>query len=817
MSKRDLHEGSLSLTAKKDPKELFDSVDTDGNGAISLAEFRLLHSKIVTEERKLVEDERKAAEEASMQRRSTTYYKKVATALTLCILLVIGVNAAMTAAVVFLSKDVSTKDGALVDASTGTVVTTGEATTAQSLDSRLPDTVWHEIKYLEFTSAAGGYLHLSVTATVRKPDDEALYGSIVTMYTSLGHIELDGEIVTFHESMVGVFSAAGFEVAAERRRLSSAFVLIGLFNSVPEFENWNTTYDSSPKIATTYHADIEYLYPCMQKHPNTGVWTDLCDEYGVPDEFIVDENGTDRDTIVLNSASYELDVIDTSLTTLYARVDSELWADAASAKQRESFANMANLVGWTLDRVTSALGDANFLDVAQTWQSTGERFFCRTVPGPTQLTFEDDVWVAAYLGEVVHNDTDAVKFRIKHRETNNVSVEYITSFPEEIDGTLYVTPLQIRANLSDADHTADSIQSFIINFKTFEVLSSVDASVFSWGLDDSFTNHTACSTTLNMTMPYDDDGLEIGGDGEIPREFKIEGANPFVPYLLAPDSTQFFHAMRASPSSTAAEIFAAVEAGTLVFNDTDDLEDDAITAGRMSIEMYEEEQARLEGGNYTYNGSAPDPFTVDEEQTLDVYYDDGNQRRQLSETTELDFPNGARERRQLEHAPGFCDGTGAIDVGTSTDSNCPDTCVLWPPLPFIPGFDPPCDIEISRPHACSMEFSCGVPDGPVKGPSWDAVEFQAGPMTIQLSASIFLDCTHDFSTCSGGGCLQMDAGLGKKGIFWSFGYIQACLYIRGNFRCGHCKKVETVKYQRCESYKKWYWRRGRLRWKRKKR
>ena len=76
MSKRDLHEESPSLAAEKDSKELFESVDTDGNGAISLAEFRLLHSRIVTEERKLVEDERKAAEEASMQRKSTTYYKR---------------------------------------------------------------------------------------------------------------------------------------------------------------------------------------------------------------------------------------------------------------------------------------------------------------------------------------------------------------------------------------------------------------------------------------------------------------------------------------------------------------------------------------------------------------------------------------------------------------------------------------------------------------------------------------------------------------------------------------------------------------------
>ena len=836
------------LCSSRDPEALFKSVDTDCNGNISLAEFKLLHSRVVAEERELVQNEGRAREEAFTQRKNKVYYQKLASALTLGILLTIGANAAMTAAVVFLSKDmgvnsegvmvnpitgdalkVSSADtsvstwGGLVDSNTGKTVQTAESSESRTLDSRLPDSMWQEIKYLEFTSESGGYLHLAVTATVRKPFEPALHGSIVTMYTALGWIELDADIVTFHESMAGVFTSAGFEVAGERRRMSSAFVLIGLFNSVPAFEGWNTTYDSPPKIPETFHAQIEYLHTCKQLDRETGLYEDLCVEHGVPDEFISDEHGTSRTAIAARAGrAYNADAVAAGVAKiqLYARVDAELWADAATSMQRESFGNMPNLWGWTLDRVTSALGAANTQDMAQTWQPTGERFFCRTAPGPKPLSFGSGLWVASYRGELVYNNTGALKFRIKHKQTNNVSVEYMTTVPEDVDGVLTVTtvyPLQIKANLTRADD--EKVQEFIINFNTFDALSSVDPSIFSWGLDAPFTNATACESTLNMTTPYDERGFEIGSDGVIPRDMKIVGAAPFMPFLGAPDSTPFFQALRASPYSTAQEIISAIENGTIVLNSTDDIEDNAVVEGRMSISAYVAEQERLDEHNVTDNSTLP---IIPEYETTSSPSREGpnyeRSRRQL-ETRQLDshfqFMHGLinrrihhdmrqleeesaihHDRRHLEHDP-LCNEGLFGDGGD--DDLCSDSCQLWPLNPFISAaFSPkngfPCSIEITKPHMCQMSFIC---EGAVG---------YFGPLAYTLEASVFLDCSDNFDACNGGGCIALNLGVGTSWAFFNLAYIQVCLRVQ-NFECNHCSSVATYYTRHCRSYwwYKWWW------------
>ena len=797
------HSSRRDLFAAQDPVELFESVDTDGNGQISLAEFKQLHNRVVAEERSLQRNEGRALEEASTQRRNKVYYQKVATALLLGLLLIIGANAAMTAAVVFLTKDVGVNSegvminpitgdalrvssadtsvsswGGLVDSATGKTVQTAETAESQTLDSRLPDSVWQEIRFLEFSSESGGYLHLAVTAAVRKPDDTALHGSIVTMYTALGWIELDADIVTFHESMAGVFTSAGFEVAGERRRLSSAFVLIGLFNSVPAFEGWNTTYDSPPKIPETYHAQIEYLHPCKQLDRETGLTEDLCAEHGVPDEYIADEHGTSRTGVAANAGAPYSDGVDSDALMnlkLYARVGAEIWADAATSMQRESFNNMANLGGWTLDRVTSALGAADTQDVAQTWQPTGERFFCRTAPGPKAISFSPDLWIAAYKGELVHNNTDAMKFLVKHRRTNNVSVEYITTVPETVDGVLTVYPLQITANLTRADDPR--VQELIVNFNTFDALSTVDPSIFSWGLDAPFTNATACESTLNMTTPYDERGWATGYEGVIPRDMKIAGSAPFMPFLGAPDSTPFFQALRSSPYSTAQEIIRAIENGTIVLNSTDDIEDDAVVAGRMSIDAYVAEQARLDEFNIRDNSTT---YTSAENET----------RRQL-ETEELETQD--QETKELETVfHGVVDTRNDQQVGRQLQYNdyCSDDDTKTKKLKFIKFAD--CSIEVSQPRLCKTSFSCEA----------DVAQF--GPVVLGLMAAIAVDCTDDFSQCLASGCLALSLALGIRGFSFTFLTIQVCILAQV-FKCNHCKAPYIEWRRHCETYREWRW------------
>ena len=121
------------LCSSRDPEALFKSVDTDCNGNISLAEFKLLHSRVVAEERELVQNEGRAREEAFTQRKNKVYYQKLASALTLGILLTIGANAAMTAAVVFLSKDMGVNsEGVMVNPITGDALKVSSADTSVS-------------------------------------------------------------------------------------------------------------------------------------------------------------------------------------------------------------------------------------------------------------------------------------------------------------------------------------------------------------------------------------------------------------------------------------------------------------------------------------------------------------------------------------------------------------------------------------------------------------------------------------------------------------------------------------------------------------
>ena len=89
-------------------------------------------------------------------------------------------------------------------------------------------------------------------------DENALHGSYVKIHTSVGTITLDGSILTFTDGMDGVFENAGFEVVSRQRRLQGVFELIGLFNSVPGFDGWNTTYDLPPKIPTSFEAGGPY-------------------------------------------------------------------------------------------------------------------------------------------------------------------------------------------------------------------------------------------------------------------------------------------------------------------------------------------------------------------------------------------------------------------------------------------------------------------------------------------------------------------------------------------------------------------------------
>ena len=111
---------------------------------------------------------------------------KAAIAMGVLILLVVGLNAGLTAAIVFLSKDIKVANGKLVDSNTneelrmssadtmisdefelvdrkhGTVLKTAETEQELALDSRLPDSAWAELRRVTIHSQEGGLLHVHI-------------------------------------------------------------------------------------------------------------------------------------------------------------------------------------------------------------------------------------------------------------------------------------------------------------------------------------------------------------------------------------------------------------------------------------------------------------------------------------------------------------------------------------------------------------------------------------------------------------------------------------------------------------------------------
>jgi hypothetical protein len=397
------------------------------------------------------------------------------------------------------------------------------------LDSRLPDHVWNEVKKLQFTSPSGGYLSLFVQAVVRhSPQGDhhmPLHGSRIIVHTAVGRVEFDGPIVSFHSEMEGAFTDAGFTVMADRRRLQSAAKVIGLFNSIPEFEGWPTKYDTFPHIPTTYHAKVDYLHSCLHGGK------DLCKYYGVPTSHVVQENGKS-----------------------FARVSSELWSDDALQKVREVFSDLPSLAGWTYEKVGNHAGEQ---DVAQTWQETGERFFCRseTAGSGGPMIAGDSRLHASYLGEIDFMGEPAARFVVKHREESRHTMEFITSVPVDGPNGVEIIPKQVKANVTGdvevGTGSADGLRQFTINFKTFEEKGAIPEATFSWGQDMPFSNTTVCASTIDHTP----DPRKHVGDGPskaVPLAAMIGGSAAMTPFWGAPDSTVFINVLKQNPDWTAA-------------------------------------------------------------------------------------------------------------------------------------------------------------------------------------------------------------------------------------------------------------------------
>jgi len=422
------HNGKLDMTAS----ELFKQADSDGKGTICFTEFERLHAAIgkaaMAQEKKRL-----------MSERNRKLAKKfAAVTATLFVVMLLG-NAALTTAVIFLSKDTKVVGGQLVDvaghslkigsadmsfdtdgvmklANGAQPIKTADSFMKHGLDSRLDDEVWRELKYVYLKNERGGMVNLFVQATSRVlpgstgpggvPLEDPLFGTYVRIQTAVGTIWLDGSIMTFHDDMYGVFTSAGFTVvdkSSPGRRLAGAFELIGLFNSLSSIDGWNSTFDSPPFIPESFTADVSVMYACNQ------AGADECSKRGYPTINFLGER--------------------------YARSSMLLFSDATQGMVYERHSELPGLAGWTYEK----LNDGSSVHQAQRWGKTGEMYACRhnsteeSAPSNAKglAGIDPSAFLAAYAGVETVGDEEWHKIVVKSREISMMTLEYyVVILPE---------------------------------------------------------------------------------------------------------------------------------------------------------------------------------------------------------------------------------------------------------------------------------------------------------------------------------------------------------------------------------------------------
>ena len=234
----------------------------------------------------------------SQQRKRTRLYRNMLIVVSFAALLIVGAVVGLTAAVVELSKESHVQGGALVSSTSNEVVRTGSAefrvesnaimmaetsadfnatrvpralATSQALQqhpltSNLPDSYFSELRFLTLTAPTGATLSLTINGIMRLPDPTSQCGTILTIFTAAGALEIDGTTVSFRESSLEeAFVVAGFNVqgGGSRRRLSGLVALEGMFNAIEDYD-FDCPLVQTPTLPTTMFAKTHEYIPCEQ-------------------------------------------------------------------------------------------------------------------------------------------------------------------------------------------------------------------------------------------------------------------------------------------------------------------------------------------------------------------------------------------------------------------------------------------------------------------------------------------------------------------------------------------------------------------------
>jgi hypothetical protein len=159
-----------------------------------------------------------------------------------------------------------------------------EASQQMRFSSEIDDATLYELKHLRVEQGRS-YVHFQVLAVARYVEAYSRHGTVVVIYTHLGEITLDGEAVSFHETLSGAFSRAGFTIDANGRRLLGVVEMLGLFKLIRSAANASGAGAGPGQLSTqlpipppvNYYAEVTEMDMCQNEQ---GASTHSCESDG---------------------------------------------------------------------------------------------------------------------------------------------------------------------------------------------------------------------------------------------------------------------------------------------------------------------------------------------------------------------------------------------------------------------------------------------------------------------------------------------------------------------------------------------------------
>ena len=209
----------------------------------------------------------RAAELYHQSKQKTKQLGRLVFFLLIMLLLMLAAITGTTFAVVELSKETHTSsDGVTtVAGQEGVVAKTGPVARPTKLSSLLPDSAFQSLDIFVVDSPTGAHLELNVLGWYRVKPTDSVFDEYVTIITFSGNIKLKGESMQFEPLVGNAFVEAGFEVRAGGRKLHGVYEIIGLFNSIEEWEGLDVGEGPPMFGQSDFVMEYDVFYKCNDR------------------------------------------------------------------------------------------------------------------------------------------------------------------------------------------------------------------------------------------------------------------------------------------------------------------------------------------------------------------------------------------------------------------------------------------------------------------------------------------------------------------------------------------------------------------------